>query len=947
MNGLTNKIDELRACLSVYDNISVICITETHLKNTVLDAEIEIEGYRFFRKDRNFNIKGNDTIMENEGDHYSMGGGSIIYYRNDMNAKIVKDFSEKAPNSLALELDSNVGRFCVACVYRSPNLSITLNKKLLSCIKEICKTSNTYETIVVGDFNLPDVSWETGNIKCSHLTQNDNLLNQMEYMELFNELGMKWFLTNETARRRLVNGVLQESILDQVLFTNEALVTDVKLLASCGKSDHISMKIELGVSLSKELSPRTIVIKKPNWSKVSINDILDYSYKNIDWDSTLLSSNAEESWNQVYNNLCQFNKIAPIMRCDSSNRPLNSPWNNSALKRIRRSKYRAWNCFRDNPITENLNYAKFMDKSYSDKEFRLKLDYEKSLTNNLKDNCKGLYSYLRNKRNLKTSIPSLEKHDGSRTRSAAENAEVLADAFSSVFVLEPECLPDGMYTVHTNEVLTEIIISTEDVRSELKTLNCFKSLGPDGIHPKVLKALADDVTFVESLINLFRICADTGYIPKIRKSANITALFKNGSKTDPLNYRPVSLTCIVSKIYEKIIKSSIIQFIDSKVNKHQHGFVKGKSCLTNLLETMNCIIDIIDQGDPVDIFYFDFRKAFDRVPHKRLLYKLECLGIKGKVLNIIRNFLSGRTFRVCLEGEFSNVKDVLSGIPQWTVLGPLLFILYINDLPDSIKSFAKLFADDLKMIAKASDKGQIDNDLKNLELWEITWLLEFNVKKCKVLHTTFNNNSNNIYYLDGNVMDTSDQEKDLGVLTTCNLLWNDQISSCINKSSQMNCFITRNLISREKSLMLRIYKTLIRPNLEYCVQLWSPAPEHGNWSMILKIEGVQRRFTRMIEDIGLLPYSERLDILGLTTLVECRARGDLIEVYKAKHGFSLSSDVFKFGRSGLNLLSKFGHTSNAKCDALKRNCLSERVREYWNRLPFDVKMAPSINSFKN
>ena len=320
MNGLTNKIDELRTCLSVYDNISVICITETHLKNTVLDAEIEIEGYRFSGKDRNFNIKGNDAIMKNEGDHCSMGGGSIIYYRNDMNAKIFKDFSEKAPNSLVLELDSNVGKFCVACVYRSPNLSITLNKRLLFCIKEICKASNTYETIVVGDFNLPDVSWETGNIKCSHLTKNDNLLNQMEYMELFNELGMKWFLTNEITRRRLVNGVLQESTLDQVLFTNEALVTDVKLLASFGKSDHISMKTELGISLSKELLPRTIVIKKPNRSKVSINDILDYSYENIDWDSTLVSSNAEEYWNQL-NNLCQFNKIAPIMRCDSSNRP--------------------------------------------------------------------------------------------------------------------------------------------------------------------------------------------------------------------------------------------------------------------------------------------------------------------------------------------------------------------------------------------------------------------------------------------------------------------------------------------------------------------------------------------------------------------------------------------------------------------------------------------------
>ena len=122
-----------------------------------------------------------------------------------------------------------------ACIYRSPNLSITLNKRLLSCIKDICKASNTYETIVVGDFNLPDVFWETGNIKCSHLTKNDNLLNQMEYMELFNELGMKWFLTNEITRRRIVNGVLQESTLDQVLFTNEALVTDLNCLPASPK----------------------------------------------------------------------------------------------------------------------------------------------------------------------------------------------------------------------------------------------------------------------------------------------------------------------------------------------------------------------------------------------------------------------------------------------------------------------------------------------------------------------------------------------------------------------------------------------------------------------------------------------------------------------------------------------------------------------------------------
>ena len=140
---------------------------------------------------------------------------------------------------------------------------------------------------------------------------------------------------------------------------------------------------------------------------------------------------------------------------------------------------------------------------------------------------------------------------------------------------------------------------------------------------------------------------------------------------------------------------------------------------------------------------------------------------------------------------------------------------------------------------------------------------------------------------------------------------------------------------------------LIRPNLEYCVQLWNPVHEHGNWSIILRIEGVQQRFTQMINGIGLLPYSERLEIIGLTTLAERHARGDLIEVYKAKHDFSFTNNVFKFGRSGLNLLSKFCPSSNAKCNTIKRNCLNERVREYWDKLPNDIKMAPNVNSFKN
>ena len=348
----------------------------------------------------------------------------------------------------------------------------------------------------------------------------------------------------------------------------------------------------------------------------------------------------------------------------------------------------------------------------------------------------------------------------------------------------------------------------------------------------------------------------------------------------------------------------------------------------------------------MDILYFDFKKAFDRVPHKRLIYKLKCMGIQGKVLNVISDFLMNRLFRVCVEGNFSNFMKVLSGIPQGSVLGPLLFILFINDLPDCIKSFIKIFADDLKIIANSADTDTIENDLKNLEKWEKKWLLEFNIDKCKVLHLNFNGNQNLNYLLNGVEMKKSEQEKDLGVLTSGTLLWNDQINSCVSKANQMICWITRNLISREQSLMLRIYKTLIRPHLEYCVQLWNPAPEHGNWSQILKIEGVQRRFTRMIDGVGLLPYSERLEVLKLTTLIERRMRGDLIEVFKSKHCLSQLNGVFRFGRSGLNIISKSSKSLNSKIDSVKRNFIDERVKSFWNMLPCEVKNVSSLNCFK-
>ena len=238
-------------------------------------------------------------------------------------------------------------------------------------------------------------------------------------------------------------------------------------------------------------------------------------------------------------------------------------------------------------------------------------------------------------------------------------------------------------------------------------------------------------------------------------------------------------------------------------------------------------------------------------------------------------------------------------------------------------------------------------DIEQLQLWEDIWLLKFNPSKCKVIHVNHNDNPGLSYSIDGTELGVCDQEKDLGVVTSSSLLWTDHIKSSISKANQMICWIARSLITRDRLTMITVYKSLIRPHLEYCVQLWNPATVHGNWTMILELEGVQRRFTRLIDEVGTLPYSERLDILKLTTLAERRCRGDLIETFKAVNGKSSISGIFKIGRSGINLVSdQRVSKGNTRVQNLSKNFLTNRVIQYWNILPLSVKMSESVESFK-
>ncbi len=288
-----------------------------------------------------------------------------------------------------------------------------------------------------------------------------------------------------------------------------------------------------------------------------------------------------------------------------------------------------------------------------------------------------------------------------------------------------------------------------------------------------------------------------GKLPMEWKSATITPIFKNkGSKHKATNYRPVSLTSIPCKILEKIIRKKIMEHMNHNnfFTTFQHGFLEGRSCVTNLLSSLDYWTRVLDEKGAIDCIYMDFRKAFDSVPHIRLLHKLESYGIHLKWLE---DFLIGRTQQVSVNGTTSLKVPVTSGVPQGSVLGPVMFLIYINDLPDCVDSAVKIFADDTKIfrrINSTQDCELLQRDLTKLEDWANIWQMEFHPQKCEVIR--IGKNHPPFQYQMGSSdkicnLDNVSLVKDLGVNIDDQLSFEQHCNLMLSKANRMLAVIRR------------------------------------------------------------------------------------------------------------------------------------------------------------
>ena len=828
-----------------YHKPDIIALTETWGRPALTDSLLTPGGYCLFRKDRASRL----------------GGGVLLFVREEL-----MPFQINVPNDV---FEDNV--FCciqvnqdttllVGCFYRSPNSSALNNDMLKTLFDSVGQVQHDL-LIIVGDFNCPDINWNTMTCASSSQFLLDSVLDN--------------FLT------QMVNKPTRDDhILDLVFVNDPTFISDVKVTEKFPGSDHCIVECTLilnGPLMHKENSARhQFRFSRANW------DLYRALIQSTTWDDFVSTVDAgiDPLWEKMKAYI--LNAATAAIPCSYPTKKIKGAPITGAVRKAFRHRKKILRSLKGSKSSLSEEIREQAEISLRTAIDNSRKDYERKIARESTLNPKRFWSHVREAYASKPVITSVSDAKGELVNGDQTIANIFNNSFASVFTKENPKESVQILLPRTETQLNNFTLSLNSISSAIKAMPTHSSPGPDEIPNILLKEGGSHL--IELIYRFFSIIQTEGHLPSEWKTAVVVPIHKKGSRTEAKNYRPISLTCTMCKLFERLLKDSILAYLldNNLLANSQHGFVPNRSCFSALLTFFEKVTSDIDNKDSVDVVYLDFSKAFDTVPHNRLIAKLKSFGIGGRVLDLLISFLSDRSQIVTIRNSLSSSLPVSSGVPQGSVIGPLLFILYVDDIDQGIKSNILKFADDVKLYLNldTNDLGSpgvnlIQSDLDKIIQWCSIWLLQLNPIKCCCLHFGAKNPKNT--YSLGNAMVANIKEiTDLGIAYTSDLKPSTQCLRAAARAHRMLSIIKLAFKHLDVRTITVLYKTLVRPLLDYCCVIWCPFYVKD----IEVLEKVQRRFTRILPTYRHLQYEDRLTVYNLPSLYARRLAFDLITVYK-------------------------------------------------------------------
>ena len=852
-----SKIKYLETLLNE-EEFAFAIFTESHLhkckdgcERCIDDSEIKITNYNIIRTDRTDRKKG----------------GCCIFLKENIKNEILISKSNDYVELLAIKIEK-LNLVLIAC-YRPPQ---TETDKFEDTIKEIRSTLKNISKpmpniIICGDFNFPFLKWKNvnGNIigeKIKGCTQSDR-----EQSDLLLSLTNDFQLTQEISEN-----TRKENCLDLLFTNNSDLIQNIKLYDTA-HSDH--KIIEVFTRLSSK--PNGTNTNFPNTSNRKMAN-LDYHDEKIDWEK-IKQMLREVNWKEELQNKntqeCYL-KMEEIVEDIIQDK---IPQKREKVKKLKicrekrtlfRKKRKLINALQKCNTQDGKQVIEKEIQNYEEKIKRLlvsKIEKEEDKAiDTIKKNPRYFYSFAKRKTNMREEVGPLKTEQGKElTSNPQQIADILKMQYESAFSKPKEdkrvVNPTLFFSSIDNEreTISDIEFDTADIVKAINEVKTYSAAGPDAWNAKLIKNCK--LELAEPLYIMWRKSLDTGSIPNILKTANIAPIFKGGDRTEAKNYRPVALTSHLIKIFERIIREKITFFLEttSKLNKNQHGFRAGRSCLSQLIEHYDSILSALERKHNFDVIYTDFAKAFDKCDHGIIAHKLRDAGIIGKLGLWLYNFLDGRKQKVVVQGVSSQESQVLSSVPQGTVLAPIIFLILLADIDkDIVNCFVKSFADDTKIGKEIEVQLHItmlqENIIKLFE-WAEENNMMFNSEKFQLLRYGKNENlkQENYHTKEGIIIHRKSMAKDLGIIMQDDASFKLHYEVTNNKARKIMGQIMRSFKSRDPKTMLTLWKALIVPIIDYCSVLTSPWKQ-GDIEML---ESLQRAFTNKIELYNHMDYCKK------------------------------------------------------------------------------------------